>query len=146
MSAVIQPTGPKQDKRNRYFALLGYGVMTPKQAAEAQRLAGKILKADAEKAKADAREQAKGETARILYEARLEKCEQARTYLETLQPVSAAAVTAFGEAIIAAKALAQRGEHAKATEALDKVSATHAPDKGAKAWNEAATAAEKLAP
>jgi hypothetical protein len=52
----------------------------------------------------------------------------------------------FDAALQSAKIMARNGEHAKATEQLDKVSATHAPGKGLKAWNEAATAAEKVAP
>src|SRR5262249_51166315 len=82
----------------------------------------------------------------ILYEARLEKCEQARAELDDLQPVTTASVRAFDEAIKSAKWLAQQEGYEQAAEALHKVHATNAPEKGVKAWNEAATAAEKFAP
>lgn len=146
MNAVITPKGPKQDKRDKYFKLLGLGVLTPDQSKKAEKLAGKILAADAEQAKADAQAQAKKEKARILYEARLEKCEQARAELDDLQPVTTASVKAFDEAIKSAKWLAQQEGYEQAAEALHKVHATNAPEKAVKAWNEAATAAEKFAP
>jgi hypothetical protein len=146
MSHVIQDTGPKQAKRDKYFALLKIGQLTPEQTAKAQKLAREITEADVKQARSDAEKTAKTEKARILYEARLEKCELARAELDALQPVTASMVSEFDTALRDAKALAGGGEYAKATEQLDKVSATHAPEKGTKAWNEAASAAEKIAP
>jgi hypothetical protein len=146
MDDTIERIGPAQAKRDKYFALLGIGVLTAKQTGQAQKLARKIGKADVKAAKAGAKVEAKDEKVRMLYDARLEKCRLARAELADLLPVTATTVADFDAALQAAKIFAGNGDHAQAIKELDKVSATHAPDKAVKAWNDAATAAGKLAP
>lgn len=148
MSDTIEKQGPKQAKRDKYFALLGIGIgmLTPAQTAKAQELARKIVKADVQQAKDDAKEKGKDEKVRILYLARRDKCTLALAALEDRLPVTAKLVAEFKAAMQAADVLAQANDHAGAAARLDKISATHAPDAAQKLWQEATQAAAKRAP
>lgn len=146
MSDTIEKQGPKQAKRDKYFALLGIGVLTKAQTEKAQELARKIVKADVQQAKDDAKQEGKDEKVRILYLARRDKCALSLAALEDRLPVTAKLVAEFKAAMDAADLLVTGDDYAGAAAKLEKISATHAPETADKLWRDAAQAAAKRAP